>query len=266
MDSLVKLASPEQGNARFLTFYYLTLPPNESVTMATQGHEHVLDVLSGACHVVVEDAEQRKIELGPVGKRADIFSGMPEFVYVPRSCSYTVHGLESVCQVGIYSAPTGKPGTPVYILQDQVKALVSGASNWKRNVYIGLGGEGPATAMMVGETHSPPGNWSGFPPHRHSFDQLPSEAQMEELYFFQFDPPSGFAIGGVYEDINNREGTARLSLVRHNQLFDVPGGYHFIAPCPGYQLNYIWALGGPRCAFGAWVTDPDYAWLANYKE
>jgi len=89
---------------------------------------------------------------------------------------------------------------------------------------------------------------------------------MEELYYLKFDRPAGFAIGGVYHDLDDREGSAQLSMVGDGQIFDVPRGYHFIAPCPGYRLRYTWALAGSHRQFGAWVTDPAYAWMTEFQD
>jgi len=119
--------------------------------------------------------------------------------------------------------------------------------------------------MMVGETESPPGNWSGFPPHRHTDDNPPDELPMEELYYFHIHPRSGFVIGGIYQDSARKGHTAELAVYRHREAFDVPSGYHFISPCPGYRVRYTWALGGPRRGFGAWTDDPELAWLNDFE-
>jgi hypothetical protein len=44
--------------------------------------------------------------------------------------------------------------------------------------------EVPADYLFIGEAIVPPANWASFPPHRHDFDDLPYEVDMEEIYFF----------------------------------------------------------------------------------
>jgi 5-deoxy-D-glucuronate isomerase len=44
--------------------------------------------------------------------------------------------------------------------------------------------------------------------------------------------------------------TSELKIVGDGELFDVPGGYHFITAVPGYRLFYSWALGGEQKGFG----------------
>ncbi len=266
MPELRELASPAAGNAHFLSLRSLTFSSPGVSELTTGEDEHVLDVLAGRCSLAIWTSAGRAQEFAEVGGRPDIFSGKPEFVYIPRGCRYAVRCLEAPFEAAIYSAPTDETAAPLHVPAGRVKVLTSGISDWRRDVYIGLGDDGPARRMMVGETASPPGNWSGFPPHRHSQHRPPEELALEELFYLKFTPPSGFAIGGRYQDPNDRAGTAQLSFVGNNQVFDAPDGYHFIAPCPGYRLHYTWALGGRETKFGAWVADADYAWLSNYRE
>ena len=264
MAELMTVASPEKGTTRLVTLQSLRLAPGEQINLETGGQEHVIDILCGSCDIRVQMPNERPIHYRNIGQRPDIFSGVPEFVYAPRRSRYSVLCTRGPVEAAIATALTEQQAAPAYVRQDQVRALVSGVSDWKRDVYIGCGGDGPAKMLMVGETHSPPGNWSGFPPHRHDRDRPPEEADMEEVYYFKFSPPTGFAIGGTYQDLANREETTKLSFVRDGHVFDVPSGYHFIAPCPGYRLHYLWVLCGPHLRFGAWVADPEYVWLANY--
>jgi 5-deoxy-glucuronate isomerase len=262
MCKIETLASPAQGNSRFLSLLRITADAPGEVTLSTGGEEHVIDILAGLCSVDV-DSRGGAQHFEGVGGRADIFGGRPEFVFVPLDSTYAVKCMRGPFEAIIYTAPTEDTSTPVHVSADQVKAVVSGTSDWQRDVYIGLGDDGPSTRILVGETESPPGNWSGFPPHRHTQDQPPTELSLEELYYLKFEPQTGFAIGGIYQDVADRAGTAEMFFVQDSRFFDVPTGYHFIAPCPGYRLRYTWALGGKRTQFGAWVADPDYAWLAN---
>ncbi len=266
MPKLSTIASPALGNASFLTFLRLDLAAGEAHTLPTESSEHVLDMLAGVCAVTVTEASGQAHTFGHVGGRSEIFSGKPEFVYIPRRSAYTVRCLAGPCEAAIYAAPTEQDSTASYIAGDSVRANTAGIADWRRDVYIGLGEDSPATIMMVGETDSPPGNWSGFPPHRHAEERPPQERRYEELYYFKFKPSTGFAVGGVYQDAANRPGTAKLFLVEDSQVFDAAAGFHFIAPCPGYRLRYTWALGGPGKKFGAWTVDPGHAWLLDYKE
>lgn len=266
MAKLDIMASPDTGSSHFLSLFRLTSHSPGVVSLTTADHEHVIDILAGECAVYIDQAKQGEYRIERIGSRKDIFSGEPEFLYVPRDCTYELDCLSVPFEAVIYTAPTKEKADPMYVPCKKVKTVVSGTSDWRRTVYIGLGDDGPATRIMVGETESPPGNWSGFPPHRHAENKLPDEVALEELYYFKLEPDTGFVIGGIYQEPSNREGTAELSMIRDSHIFDVPSGYHFIAPCPGYKVRYTWALGGRQKGFGKWVNDPDYEWLLNLKE
>lgn len=266
MGELEAIASPGQGNSRFLTLLRLKLQAGESQGLDTGEHEHAIDVLSGRCTATITQDGGSVARHGPVGQRADIFAGPPEMVYVPRESAWQIECLEGPLEAVIYAASTDEAADPSHVAAERVRVIDSGASDWRRRVFIGMEEGGPATRMMVGETESPAGNWSGFPPHRHTEDNPPHEVAMEEVYYFQTDPRDGFVIGGIYQDPAAKAQTAQLGIYRHGEAFIVPRGFHFIAPCPGYRVRYTWALGGRRRGFGAWTADPELAWLNDFRE
>lgn len=266
MTDLTCLATPEEGTSSFLDFFRLTMNRGEDLTIQTGGHEQVLIPLSGRCRITVEAGPDEGTELGPVGGRESIFGGPPEPAYLPRDSEYRVAAEDERFEAVIYAAPTEESGRPAHITGETVKAIAAGESDWSRTVYIALGEDGPATRIMVGETEMPPGNWSGFPPHRHTRHDPPGELRLEELYYLRIEPPTGFVLGGIYDDPENRQGTAEIGIYGDGELFDVPAGYHFIAGCPGYKVRYTWALAGPRKGFGAWKNDPEFSWVGDYAK
>lgn len=265
MGRLVTLASPDQGGSVFLSLLNLTFESAGSQVLQTEGQEHVVNVLAGRCAVRIEMPGGKTIAFDSVGSREDIFGGKPEMVYVPVDCRYEVVCLQAPFEASIYTAPTDQVEPAAHITPDQVKTVNSGKLHWRRQVHIAMGDAGPATRMMLGESESPPGNWSSFPPHRHTLKNPPQETNLEELYYFKFKPDTGFIIGGIYDDPAAKEG-AQLKIFRHGQVFDVPGGYHFLAPCPGYRVRYAWALGGELKVFGSWKDDSELAWLHKLPE
>lgn len=263
MDTFETLASPEEGNSTFLTLHRLRFSqPGQSWSLTTDNVEHVVDIFSGTCRIS-GNSRAEQFDFNPVGSRKNIFSGPPDLVYVPRQTSYEISCRHAPCELIIYSASTDEDSSPAIVSGNKVTCIDAGTSDWSRRVYIGFGEDSPTTRMMVGETHSPPGNWSSFPPHRHQLNSPPEELSLEELYYFKFDRKQGFAIGGIYQDPAFTKETGELKMIGDGEIFDVPGGYHFIAPVPGYRLSYSWALGGKQKGFGRWVNDPNHEWLTT---
>lgn len=259
---IVTLASPDNGSSVFLSLLSLTFEGAGTQVLETKGREHVINVLAGSCSVHIQTSGGNKIVFDPVGSRESIFGGKPELVYVPVGSRYEMVCAKGPFEAAIYTAPTDEVAPAAHVLPEQVRTVDSGKLDWQRQVHIAMGDKGAATRMMLGESESPPGNWSSFPPHRHAEPNPPQETTLEELYYFKFEPDTGFIIGGIYDDPLYKE-NARLKIFRHGQVFDVPGGYHFLAPCPGHRVHYTWALGGPMKIFGSWRDDSELSWLHN---
>ena len=105
----------------------------------------------------------------------------------------------------------------------------------------------PARRLIVGETYTPSGNWSTYPPHRHTVDDLPAEAAHEEMYYFRVNPRDGFGISRVYTD----EGYEENFTVRDHGMQMMPEGYHTVVSAPGYTTYYLWVLAGTQRTQGA---------------
>jgi len=260
MGTLKTLASPQLGSSAFVSVSALELETAGTHVLETGGQEHVLNILAGTCSVRVALPDGQRMAFDPVGRRDSIFGGKPEAVYVPVNSRCEVTCRKAPFEAAIFAAPTDQIALPAHITPEEVRTVDAGKSDWQRQVHILMGDSGPATRMILGETESPPGNWSGFPPHRHTRDNPPHETNLEELYYFKFMPASGFIIGGIYDEPGAKE-QARLRIFRQGQVFDVPHGYHFLAPCPGHRVRYAWVLGGQTKKFGSWLDDTELAWL-----
>ena len=142
----------------------------------------------------------------------------------------------------------------------QVANGVWGAANFKRYYHqiltLASQPDLPARRLIVGETFTPSGNWSTYPPHKHQVDDLPREAYHEEMYFFKVSPGDGFGICHYY----NEEGEEENFTIRDNSLHMMPRGYHTVVSAPGYTTYYLWCLAGNQRVQGA-VDDPQVGWV-----
>jgi 5-deoxy-glucuronate isomerase len=119
--------------------------------------------------------------------------------------------------------------------------------------------EVPADYLFIGEAIVPPANWASFPPHRHDFDDLPYEVDMEEIYYFRFDRPQGFGIQKIYTDSRSIDET--YTVQDHHTVL-IPEGYHPVATAPGYSMYYLWVMAGQNRRFLS-RPDPDHGWVAQ---
>ncbi len=244
-----------------LGFELLNLAPGE-VYEGVTGRREVLAVLLGG--KATFDVSGKRFD--SVGGRPNVFSGKPHSVYMSCGSVYTIKA-EGAVSIALTSAPSDMPVAPYVIGPERVATGAWGAANFKRNFHqiltLAAQPDLPARRLIVGETFTPSGNWSTFPPHRHEVDDLPREAKHEEIYFFKVNPPDGFGICRYYAAAaDGGEGVEENFTVRDNTIMMAPYGYHSVVSAPGYTTYYLWFLGGEH-RIQATADDPTLAWVSR---
>ncbi len=241
---------------KLLGFELLKLPAGESFSGKTGDREVLAVILGGKASFEVGGKRFAK-----VGGRPNVFSGKPHSVYMPAGASYTIKA-EGGVEIALTSAPSDLQVEPYVIGPGEVTSGIWGAANFKRyfNQILTLAGqpELPARRLIVGETFTPSGNWSTFPPHRHQVEDLPREAAHEEDYFFRVSPADGFGICRYYND----EGVEENFTVRDNTIMMAPKGYHTVVSAPGYTTYYLWFLAGEH-RIQATLDDAALGWVSK---
>jgi 5-deoxy-glucuronate isomerase len=143
------------------------------------------------------------------------------------------------------------------IRPEDVEVEVRGAGNATRRIHHIIKPEFPADRLEVVEVYTPAGNWSSWPPHKHDVDNMPSEAVLEEIYYYQQRRLEGWGVQRLYRrDGDRRDG---VWAVRHGEVVLVTDGYHPFVAAHGYDAYYLNALAGDRRTM-ACTDDPDLAW------
>jgi len=239
-----------------LDFSLLRLETGQTSTVESGDREILAVILGGRASFTIGD---RTFE--SLGDRADVFSGRPYSVYLPAGATATIEAVTPV-EIALPSAPSDLDVEPYVIGPDQVVSGRWGAANFSRNYHQILTEVSqprlPARRLIVGETYTPSGNWSTYPPHRHKVDDLPAEAQHEEMYYFRVSPAGGFGISRVYTDEGYEENVA----VRDHAMQMMPEGYHTIVSAPGYTTYFLWFLAGTQRTQGA-LEDADLKWVGQ---
>jgi 5-deoxy-glucuronate isomerase len=238
-----------------LDFSYLILADGETYS-ATTGNREVLAVIMGGKGTFTA----ADLKFASVGGRPNVFAGKPHTVYLPAGVSYTITA-QGRLDVGLVSAPSDLEARPYVIGPERVATGVWGAANFSRNYHqiltLASQPDLPARRLIVGETYTPSGNWSTFPPHRHEKEDLPREAYHEELYFFKINPGDGFGLTRYY---NGEVDTGYV--IRDNTILMAPNGYHTVVSAPGYTTYYLWALAGNHRT-QATTDDPALSWVGR---
>lgn len=248
------------GMLRFLQFSLLA---GGGVHHGVTGdRECVLDVFSGVADVSLQGRGFAH-SLVSVGGRPDVFSGPPCMLYMPPQCAYEIQGISQGFRAGLFSAPATQPLAPALVRGNAIAARLVGHANFQRTVYTALGDDFSAQRLLAGETMNAPGSWSSFPPHKHDRSHPPHEACLEEIYYFQIQPASGFGFIWTYTAPDDPEGFNDVFVVENGDTVLLPKGYHPVVAAPGCRLHYTWVLAGEQRRYGAWTEDPRYAILSR---
>jgi 5-deoxy-glucuronate isomerase len=252
----------EPGVMRFLDFATLQLEKGERHSLQTGGREYVLDIFSGTVTLAISTVGHSKEIYSRVGKRADVFSGPPVMSYISPDSRLEIKA-DSAADLGIFSAPASIHAPAALLEGSTVITTQAGRDNWQRTVYSALGENVPAERLLAGETLTPPGHWSSFPPHKHDRSNPPHEAVLEEVYYFRIKPAQGFGFIWTYTAPDDPAGFSNVFVVEDGDTVLLPKGYHPVAAAPGYEVQYTWVLAGEERRYGAWAEDPQHAWVKN---
>jgi 5-deoxy-glucuronate isomerase len=260
VDGVSLSIDPARAGWRYLSFRARALAAGERMDVGGAGVEVCAVLLSGGGATV--EFESERVDMAG---RGTVFDGKPWAMYVPDGCRGRLaanpafdHGR---VLVAIAEAPSsGSEGVaqrPVLIRPNDVEVEIRGAGNATRRIHHIIKPEFPADRLEVVEVYTPAGNWSSWPPHKHDVDDMPNEAVLEEIYYYQQRRPDGWAIQRLYR----REGDRRDGVwaVRHGELVLVTDGYHPFVATHGYDAYYLNALAGDRRTM-ACTDDPDLAW------
>ena len=262
-DNLLIHLSPKQGynkifdvgeyNMELTSFGLIQLADGTSYKGSTGDFEVALVLLGGKCSV-----KGRDFQFAEVGKRRNVFDGKPHTVYLPRHTDYEITALGDVDIAYNASPATRDTARPTVITPEECRTLSLGRDNFSRAATIMLDEKFDSEHFYIGEGMIPSGNWSGYPPHRHDFDNLPDEIDMEETYFYRFDPPQGFGIQKVYQPDGSIDETYT---VKNNDTVAIAEGYHPLCGAPGYQMYYLWTMTGKVNRGLISYKDPLHSWV-----
>jgi 5-deoxy-glucuronate isomerase len=255
------LVTPATAGWRYLSFRTAVVDAATTVEVGGPDVETAVVLIAGADAVL----ERPRQPAWRVAGRSDPFQALPSGWYMPPGTVGRISGHGSgrstKTLVAISSAPaSGRAsvaGDVIGFGPADIRIEIRGAGTATRQINHVITPEFPADRLEVVEVLTPSANWSSWPPHKHDVDEMPGEAVLEEVYYYQFAGPddSTWGIQRVYRADRSRDA---IWEVRSGEAVLVPDGYHpFIAPQTAHAY-YLNALAGDRrtmaCSF-----DPELA-------
>jgi 5-deoxy-glucuronate isomerase len=255
------IVSPQNTALNWLEFGRLRVTPEQPYHGTSAQQEIMLVILSGRGHVEVERAGQKSVTYHV--SRRDVFADRATLVYVPADHRFAVASDSRLLDAGVFKAPASRAGQPFLIAPDEVEYRSVGVANWRRDVYLATQPQMPIERLIVGETMTPPGHWSSYPPHKHDVVSSRGERPYEEVFFYLVKPRHGYGLQQLYDAPDREPCLDEVYVVRDGDVLAIPHGYHPAVAGAGYRLYYLWALAGQAREYGTWGDDPVHSWLRD---
>lgn len=248
--------TPESAGWEHLGFAARKLAQGETWNFQTREYEFGLVVLGGQCTIESSAGKWERI-----GRRKDVFHGMPHALYLPPQVEFSLRALSAELDIA-YGWCRGEGTHPAHLVTPQdVQIEIRGGGNATRQINSLFPPGFNCHRLVAVEVYTPSGNWSSYPPHKHDVHRVNGneilEADLEEIYFYKLSRPEGYAIQRVYTPDGRLD---ELIMARHNHIVLVPEGYHPVASAHGYTTYYLNFLAGSAQSL-ANSDDPAHAWI-----
>ncbi len=250
---------PVDAGWEYLNMAAIRLNAREPYSGSTGEHEHVSVILGGHCNFRTSKGEYLNI-----GRRPDVFSGMPYAVYLPRRTDFEIEALTDDLEVASCWVPTDEDHPARLITPADSKIEIRGGGNATRQINGIVPPGFDCHRIVCVEVYTPSGNWSSYPPHKHDVHRVAEdgtvlEADLEEIYFYKIDKPDGYAYQRVYTLDGRIDALMRAQ--NHDAVL-VPEGYHPVVSAHGYTTYYLNFLAGSAQSL-ANVDDPQFTWIKD---
>jgi len=247
----------KENPCQLLNFGKIVVGTGGTYAGNTGGNEAVLVILSGVANI-----EAGTARFSSVGGRASVFSGKPHSVYLPPNCDYTIKVDEDAprFEAALALAKASDGASPYVITPDEVVSGKWGISNFSRMfnqiLVKGMHPEKKVSRIIIGETFTPSGNWSTYPPVKPEKNGMSKEV----MCYFRVAPSDGWGLVKYYTDDRSIDGAYT---VEDDTILKMPKpGYHTMVSAPGYTQYFLWFLAGDTRTQGVTV-DPKLAWVAQ---
>jgi 5-deoxy-glucuronate isomerase len=249
--------TPPSAGWEHLSFAARLMNRGEEWEAHTEDFEYGLVVLGGTCGI-----ESSRGDWPSIGRRPNVFAGMPYALYLPPQTSFSVQATSAQLDLAYGWCLGAGSHPPGLVTPESVATEIRGGGSATRQINSIFPPGFDCERLVAVEVYTPAGNWSSYPPHKHDVHRVDAagqllEADLEEVYFYKIDRPQGYAIQRVYTADRRLDETITA---RNNDVVLVPEGYHPVASAAGYTTYYLNFLAGSAQSL-ANSDDPDHAWV-----
>src|SRR5258706_13067290 len=164
---VITRVTPETAGWEHLSFEVRRMPREETWSHDTNGDEYALVILGGVCSVTSSRGTWQEI-----GRRPDVFSGMPYGLYLPRNTSFTLRAHTDNFEVAVGWTASSEDYEPKLVTPTDSKIEIRGGGTATRHVNSIIPPGFPCSRIIAVEVYTPRSNWTSYPPHKHDVDRV----------------------------------------------------------------------------------------------
>jgi 5-deoxy-glucuronate isomerase len=258
--------TPETAGWDTINFQVRRLTAGRPWSFETGANELALVMLGGAV-----DVDSNRGRWQGVGRRPNVFAGLPNALYLPPHTTFTVTARTD-CEFAAAWVASDTAHEPRLVTPAEVEIEIRGGDHATRQINKMLPPGFPCQRLVVVEVYTPAGNWSSYPPHKHDVHTVDAagnliQADLDEVYYYKIDRPEGYALQRVYTDADSPLHQAGFpidaAVIAHNDdVVLIPEGYHPVSSPVGYTTYYLNVLAGSAQSLAA-QDDPQFAWVKD---
>jgi 5-deoxy-glucuronate isomerase len=186
---------------------------------STNEYEYAHVIFGGRCNV-----RTSRGDFPTIGRRPDVFSGMPYAIYLPRRTDFEIEALTDGFEIASCWVETDRDYPAKLIRPADSEIELRGGENASRQINSIMPPGFNCHRIVCVEVYTPGGNWSSYPPHKHDVHREDAngnilEADLEEIYFYKLDRPEGYAYQRVYNDSRSIDA---VMMAQHHDMVLVP--------------------------------------------
>jgi 5-deoxy-glucuronate isomerase len=258
-DGIFAHVTAEEADWQYLNMAARRMKLGEVWSENTGDYEYAHVILGGRCNIHTSEGD-----FLAVGRRPNVFSGMPYAVYLSHDTDFEIEALTEGFEVASCWVETDEDHPAQLVTPGNSPVELRGGNNASRQINGIIPPGFDCQRIVAVEVFTPGGNWSSYPPHKHDVHRQDAngtilEADLEEIYFYKLDRPEGYAYQRVYNDSRSIEA---VMMAQNNDMVLVPEGYHPVVSAHGFTTYYLNFLAGSAQSL-ANVDDPAYAWVKS---
>lgn len=247
--------TPASAGWKYVGFSEHQLRRGGVVSIGADDRERAVVVLEGTAGITAGTHRWSSL-----GSRDSVFDGpAPPVLLLEPGLDLELEA-EGDATIVVADAPAADTRRTHLFRPEDIHVETRGDGITERTIHHLLPPATDAGRLILFEVFTPGGNWSSYPPHKHDTEKPPTEAYLEELYYYRFRRPEGWGFARVYSPDRSLD----VSFAPQDRdVLLIPRGYHPFGAPAGYDAYYLNVMAGHHRAWH-FTVDPDHAWLMNW--